>query len=952
MKQPINPFSRFQALVYIPLLLGLILLFIFSETLVHLLTQTWWFDAIGFTEVFWTQISWRILIWIGVFVVYALFLWGQYGLAMRLTRDRPIRYFNDFRLRPYINQLPRYIAAAVILLLALFAATESSASWTIVLKYLNPSEFGVQDPIFQQDIGFYLFQLPLFEMLQIGVLGLLFWGLIIALAVYGIKGEIRPERGWKYFLTGKVKTHLCLLLAAMAVAIAIGFWLERYELLYSPSGVVFGAGYTDVNARLQAYWLMGCVTLAVAGLFILSLWRSGFSLPIIGIFAYIAILLVFNIAYPWFQQQVIVAPNELEKENPYIINNIQFTRQAYGLADVQRESFPAKNQLDRQDLQDNASTLRNIRLWDYRPLQNTYRQLQEIRSYYSFEGVDVDRYSLEGDYRQVMLSAREFDFRRLPNVAKNWVNQRLKYTHGHGVVMSPVNRVTPNGLPEFFIKDIPPSSQVDLTVEQPGIYYGENTTDYVFTGTSTPEFDYPVSADDNAVTNYDGKGGVPIGSFWRRLAYTYQLGSFKILLSNYFTDTSRVHYHREIRDRVTQIAPFLQYDSDPYITVVNGRLKWIIDAYTVSNRYPYSTPLRYSKAVDQSLVEEKPDWSVTPIANPDATIRQVARHQINYLRDSVKVVVDAYDGDVQFFVIDENDPVLATYRKIFPTLFKPSNAIPPEIRAHFRYPRDFFTIQAQMYQAYHMVNPEVFYNREDLWRFPFQNYEGNEVLMQPYYAIMRLPGESKEEFISILPFTPNKKDNMVAWMTARSDGDGYGKLLLYEFPKQELVYGPRQIEARIDQTPNISQQLTLWSQEGSRVIRGDLLVIPIEQSLLYVEPIYLRAERGELPQLKRVIVAYGDQTVMTETLEKSLNAIFGEGQALDTQSPAQLTRESAEQPETSLPNTLSPLVKSALETYQEGQTALRQGDWERYGQTQQELGRLLQRLNEQAEEAN
>ena len=943
MKQSINPFNKYQALVYIPLLLGIVLLFVFSETLVHLLTESWWFTAVGFAEVFWTQITWKILIWIGVFGIYTLFLWSHYGLAMRLTRDRPLYYLNQ-RLQPFIHFIPRYVATAVILMLALIAASNSSSAWEVMLQYLNPSEFGVQDPIFQQDIGFYLFKLPLYETLQQGLLGLLFWGLVLALAVYGFKGEIRPERGWKYFLTGKVKAHLCILLAAIAVVLAVGFWLERYELLYSPTGVVFGAGYTDVHAKLHAYWLMGFVTLSVAGLFILSLWRSGFSLPIIGIFLYITILLLFNVAYPWFQQQVIVAPNELEKERPYIANNIEFTRKAYGLTEVQRESFPVENQLNRQALENNASTIRNIRLWDYRPLQSTYRQLQEIRSYYSFEDVDADRYTLDGESRQVMLSAREFDFQLLPGEAKNWVNRRLKYTHGHGIVMSPVNRVTSNGWPEFFIKDIPPTSQIDLEVDQPGVYYGEKTADYIFTGATTDEFDYPVSSEENAVTRYSGKGGVSIGTFGRRLAYTYQFGSVNILLSKYFNNQSRIHYHRQIRDRVNRIAPFLQFDSDPYIALINGRLQWIIDAYTVSDRYPYSTPSILRNNVPEIL----DDTPIDLINGEGNAIRRIARSRINYLRNSVKVVVDAYDGSVRFFVLDQSDPVLATYRKIFPTLFESSDAIPAEIQAHFRYPRDFFTIQAQMYQAYHMVNPEVFYNREDLWNFPFQKYEDDRILMRPYYAIMRLPAASREEFIMILPFTPNNKDNMVAWMTARSDGEGYGKLLLYEFPKQELVYGPSQIEARIDQTPNISEQLTLWSQQGSRVIRGDLLVIPIEQSLLYVEPIYLRAERAEAPQLKRVIVAYRDQTVMTETLEKSLNAIFGEGQALDSQPSAQPTRK----PSGQLPDAFSPLVKSALETYQQGQAALRQGDWERYGQAQQELERLLRQLNQQTENSN
>ena len=464
--------------------------------------------------------------------------------------------------------------------------------------------------------------------------------------------------------------------------------------------------------------------------------------------------------------------------------------------------------------------------------------------------------------------------------------------------MSPVNRVTSDGLPELFIKNIPPESEIDLVVKAPAIYYGEETQDYIFTGTTTPEFDFP-QGDKNAFTKYDGAGGVPMPNFLRKLAYAYDFGSLKILISNYFTADSRIHYYRQIKERVSHIAPFLRFDSDPYITLIDGRLQWIVDAYTISDRFPYSEPV-------------KPG--------------------INYIRNSVKVLVDAKDGTMKFFVVDENEPVLATYRKIFPNLFQAQNTIPPQIKEHFRYPLDLFKAQAQMYLAYHMNDPQVFYNREDLWRFATENYEGNQQAIKPYYQIMNLPGESKEEFVLILPFTPVSKDNMISWMAARSDGDNYGSMLLYEFPKQKLIYGPFQIEARIDQNPDISQQLTLWSQKGSRVIRGDLLVIPIDDSLLYVEPVYLRAEQGELPELRRVIVAYDKEVVMRPNLEEALTALFGK-----ERSPQ------VAQPSTPV-NADSNLIQQAADAFKKAETAQREGNWAEYGRYQQQLKKVIQQL--------
>lgn len=910
----------------LPWAVALTLLLVFSGSLVHLLTEGWWFESVGYAPVFWLRLRWQLALGLGAFALYAGVLWGTYQIAQRLTRDHPYRFlsrYSDLTQRDQIQRFIHWGAAGLVFVLALGVALQATAAWQTVLQFLNPTAFGIADPIFQRDISFYMFQLPLWQGLQANLLGLLVWSLLIAATIYAFKGEVRPERGWKYFLTGQAKAHLCLLLAAIAVLLAAGFWLDRYGLLYSNSGVIFGAGYTDVHARLQAYWLMGFVTLAVAALFLIALGRSGFSLPIFGIVIYLGLLVLVNGLYPWFQQNFVVEPNELTMERPYIEHNIAFTRAAYNLTSVVSEPFPADNSLDREVLNANEPTVGNIRLWDYAPLLSTYKQLQEIRLYYNFEDVDIDRYTLNGDYRQVTLSARELPVEQLPPEAQNWINRQLKFTHGFGVVMSPVNQVTPNGLPDFFIRNVPPSSTVDLPLDQPRVYYGESTRNYIFTGANTDEFDYPMG-DTNAAYRYTGEGGVPLNSWLRRLAYAFDLGNTRILISNYFTSDTRIHYHRLITDRVRQVAPFLTYDGDPYPAIVDGRIKWILDGYTSSDRYPYSEPLN------------RPDdlISLVDSANP------LMRNGVNYIRDAVKVFIDAYDGTLEFYARDAEDPILATYSRIFPNLFRPIEEMPDIYRQHLRYPQDIFTVQAQMYRAYHMENPEVFYNREDLWRFPEHEEDGAVQPMEPYYIIMKLPRLEREEFLQILPFTPANRDNMIAWMAGGSDGDNYGRLLLYEFPKQELVFGPTQIEARISQTPEISEQLTLWSQQGSGVIRGTLLVIPVEQSLLYVQPIYLRADQGELPELRRVIVAYNERVVMRETLAQSLDAIFGETIA----APPTPTLPGSAAPPT---GTTANLVQAALEAYQNGQQALQQGDWQRYGEAQQQLESLLRQLDQQ-----
>ena len=898
------------AIAFVLIVLGLSL----SSTLIHLFTEIWWFDAVGFTQVLWTRLIWQILIGLLTFVVYSLFLWANYRRAIKSRPVNNLRLIINNSWEVTSRWIVNYSALILICLLALMAATASVENWETILKYLHAAEFDSSEPIFNQDIGFYVFRLPFYESIYYWLWGLMVSAVIVSVLAYGISGAIasNPRVRNGISISQSAKVHLSFLAVAIALLVAWGFWLARYQLLYSPSGVVFGAGYTDVHSKLLAYNLLCLLALVVAVLLIISIRQQRFTLPLSGIGLFFVTLLLVNHVYPWFMQQFIVGPNELVKEKPYIEHNIKYTQAAYHLDDVERQNYAAEAQLDLQSLANNQSTIDNVRLWDYRPLLNTYRQLQEIRLYYKFNDVDVDRYQLDGDYQQVMLAARELDFDRVPQKAQTWVNQRLKYTHGYGLVMSPVNRVTSDGLPELYLKNIPPVSTVNLEIKQPAIYYGEETDHYIFTGTTTPEFDYPLG-DANAFIKYQGKGGVPLSSIWRKLAYAYDQRSLQILISNYFTNQSRIHYYRQIKTRVNHIAPFLRLDHDPYLAVINGRLQWIIDAYTISDRYPYSEPVAGTNILPRNS-------------------------QVNYIRNSAKVVVDAYDGTIKFFVVDENDPVLATYRQIFPDLFSGRDATPPEVKTHFRYPLDLFRLQAQMYLSYHMSDPEVFYNREDMWDFPRQIYEGNEVVVEPYYLMVKLPREKKTGFILILPFTPAKKDNMIAWMAARSNGEDYGKLLQYTFPKQKLVYGPKQIEARIDQTPQISQQFTLWSQAGSKVIRGDLLVIPIEQSLLYIEPVYLRAEQGELPELKRVIVAYDKAVVMEKNLEQSLATIFG-------------TKQVEQQVTSTSPLTDQDIIsiKSAWETYQQAQQALRQGNWTEYGRYQQELGRLLQQLNQDNE---
>jgi uncharacterized membrane protein (UPF0182 family) len=702
-----------------------------------------------------------------------------------------------------------------------------------------------------------------------------------------------------------------LLLGATLLALkGVGFWLDRYEIVFSARGVVVGASYTDVYATLPTLLALAVLAGVASLACVAQIARPGLRLVGGGLIL-LALVWVGGLGiYPALLQTYRVKPNELAFERPFIEHNIRMTRQAYGLDRIEEKEFPADETLDGRALASNEATIKNIRLWDHRPLLRTFAQLQEIRTYYKFVDVDNDRYHVNGEYRQLMLSPRELSYQHLQG-GRNWINEHLTYTHGYGVVVGPVNRVTGEGLPEFFVKDIPPqSSDAFPAVVRPEIYYGELANEYVLVRTRSQELDYP-RGDQNVYTRYQGRGGIPISSWLRRLAFAARFGEPKIILSDDLTPESRILMHRTVAERIQRIAPFFRYDRDPYLVVTDdGRLVWMIDGYTGTDRYPYSDPVRGLG---------------------------------NYVRNSVKATLDAYHGTVTFYLADPTDPIVQAYSRGFPGLLLPLAQMPADLQRHIRYPEDFFAVQARKYATYHMLDPQVFYNREDMWAIPRRTIEGRDREMEPYYTIMRLPEETKEEFILLTLFNPSRRDNMIAWLAARSDPPSYGRLIVYNFPKQKLVYGPRQIDARIDQDPVISQQLALWNQRGSTVIRGSLLAIPIDQSLIYVQPLYLAAsEQGALPELRRVIVAHGNLIAMEPTLEQSLARIFGGRLAAPAAAVAPIGTGA---PPAAPPAGERAVAQRALEIYQRSQDALRRGDWAAYGTEQKRLEDTLRELS-------
>jgi uncharacterized protein len=811
--------------------------------------------------------------------------WWQLGLLLGLMLAVIIK--PDFWLR------------AIALFLSLAIGIIAASLWTKVLPYFHHPNFNINDPIFRQDISFYIFVLPILELLALGLTVIFLYGLVSGTLTYLLSGNSLSQGIFLGFSRSQQR-HLYALGAALMLASAFRYWLARYELLYSRGDVTYGANYADVTVRLPSYGFLSILAGAIA---LLMLW-SIFQLKIHNltkiVFSYLIVMFLLIIVIP-IVQQLIVKPNELAREKPYIERSIAFTRKGFDLKKIEVKTFDPAGKLTYADLEKNQLTISNIRLWDKRPLLQTNRQLQQIRPYYKFLDADIDRYTIknpktttgESQSQQVILAARELDYAAVAPEAQTWVNEHLVYTHGYGFTLSPVNTVGVGGLPDYFVKDIgvdarASKSALEITSDRirasipigyPRIYYGEVSDTNAIAPTTVKEFDYP-SGEENVYNTYSGKGGIAIGSMWRRWLFANYLKNWQMGFTRNFTPETKLMYRRNINKRVRAIAPFLRYDSDPYLVVANANLSkgdiekkwegisnaikpsasatnsspnylyWIIDAYTTTDHYPYSDP---------------------------------GKNQFNYIRNSVKVVIDAYNGSVDFYVANPSDPIINSWIAIFPGLFKPLEQMPPALRKHIRYPVDLLSIQSERLLTYHMEDPQVFYNREDLWRVPNEIYGSEQQPVEPYYLITKLPTEKSEEFILLLPFTPVGRNNLIAWIAGRSDDPDYGKLLVYQFPKQRLVYGPEQIEALINQDPVISEQISLWNRQGSKAIQGNLLVIPIEQSLLYVEPLYLEADRNSLPTLVRVIVAYQNRIVMAETLDAALKALF---QSQATNKPA------------------------------------------------------------------
>jgi uncharacterized protein len=887
---------------------GIILaLLILSGMVSSFFADLWWFEDIGYESVFWKSYMSQYGLWVGGFVLFLILILVHLRIALRSESNLTI----DPRFQAVVEGFARiitWLSYAASVFLAFVMAGMISGTWMDLLAMMNSKPFGLTDPIFGYDVSFYLFTLPFVHSVVSWLIGSTVLIFIAVVLVYVVRQGVSFAFG-RIAISAAARKHLAIIGAQLFILIGVSYWLGRYDVLTSGrSASYFGAGYTDVHAQLPAAWIMAALSLITAAVLIVTLFGRNFKFLVRWVVGYVVAAVVLGMVFPSLMQKFIVNPNEQSKELPYISNNIAFTRYAFDLTRITEKSIDPQYTLAFSDMVKDSATVRNIMLWDYRPLASTLDQLQVIRLYYSFPDVDVDRYRLpDGSYRQVMLSARELDQAKLPQNAQTWVNLNLVYTHGYGIAMAPVNVVTQEGLPELFIRDIPPVAEHGLQIDRPEIYFGEATKRHVVINGNIDEFDYPLG-DKNQMTRYREKAGVSIGSIFRRIMFAFHFGEINMLISGYIGRDSRILYHRLIDERVRRIAPFLAFDKDPYIVIANGRLKWIYDAYTYSSDFPYSKKAQ----------------------------------GFNYIRNSVKIVIDAYNGKTDFYVFDEdNDPMIRVYRSMFPGLFKPQSEFPPELMNHVRYPQDLFDVQSEVYGTYHMSDPQVFYNKEDLWNIATEKLQESTVQMESYYAIMRLPGEPKEEFIQMIPYTPNQRQNMIAWLCGRSDGENYGKLLVYKFPKKEQIYGPMQVIARIDQDPFIAQQLTLWNQQGSSVYRGNLLVIPILEEVFYVQPIYLQATTGKLPELKRVIVAYHNRLAMEATLEEALLKVFrGTAEAAPSASPQPRTATGADQ----VTRGIRDISRSAMEAYNRAVEAQRNGDWARYGQELEKMKKELEAI--------
>jgi uncharacterized membrane protein (UPF0182 family) len=917
-------------------LLGLILL-LALPSIATFYTDWLWFAELGYEQVFFSKLNAQAIIFGATFVVVFLGLIVNLRLAQR-TLNRPHIVLGtgiDGRTIALEGRRLATLATWAAIIIAALLAISAANNWLGWLSFFNSTSFQQADPLLGRDVSYYVFRLPILLAIQRLALATAAFALVGCGLYYVLSGSfvIEARHGvavWpRLRLIPIARRHLGILLAVIFALLAWSTWLQVPQLLLTPGSVVFGASYVDWHARLPFLWASLAAFVAGAGLALVY----GFSVrnwPLPLAIGLVLAIKVVGGGYAGFVQRFVVTPNEQDKERPFIEHNIAATRRAYDLDHVEERQVSGDAELNARDIVENSPTIENVRLWDNQPLLQTFAQIQEIRTYYDFQHVDNDRYRINGKSRQVMLSVRELNNESLPN--RSWVNEHLIYTHGYGLTLGPVNEVTPEGLPVLFVRDIPPVSNVDLKVAEPSVYYGELRNDYVIVRTTAAEFNYPRGNEDER-TFYQGRGGVPLSSLFRRTLFALRFTNLNVLVSAQITRESRIMFRRRITDRVRAIAPFLTFDRDPYPVVSDGRIKWILDAYTTSGDYPYSSP---SNDID-----------------PGA----------NYIRNSVKAVVDAYDGTTTFYLAEPDDPIAQTIGRIFPSLFRPLDEMPPDLRRHVRYPEDIFNVQARIYATFHMTDPLSFYNREDQWQVPVLDSERTATPLQPYYTIMRLPGEKESEFIQMLPFTPRAKDNLAAWMVARSDPDRYGRMLVFRFPKERVVPGPRQVIGRINQDEAISPQITLWNQQGSQVIWGTLLVIPINESLLYIRPLYLQSPQTRIPELKRVTVVYQStkesRIVMHDTLVQALAQIFGRevlaGLPPDRKTSGGLTMPPAaavaqvEAPSPgagpTIPTTSAALIAEMLASYERGDKALREGDLGKYQQEMKRIKDLLDKLS-------
>jgi uncharacterized protein len=885
-------------------LVGLaILVFIFASPVVAVITEYQWYDALGFKDVYSTRLFLQTALFVGSLVVAFVYLAANVLIALRVRSGPGLRAVGIRR--AIVRSATGAIALSAAALIALILSTGAGTQWQALALFQHATATGTTDPVLGQDISFYLLSLPFLHAVVNWALGLAFMGSLLIVALYSWRGDT-----FALNFSPLSIAHLSALLAVFAVALAAWTWLGRYDLLFAHNtNIVWGAAYTDVNARLPILTFEAGGGIVVAGALIANVWVRRVWLPVAAGGVWVA-MLVLGQVYPAVVQGFFVTPNAQSYELPYIQREIAGTRQAYGLSNVTVDNFTGDAPLTAQSVQNDSVTIDNLRLWDPPQLLDTYTQQQGIRTYYHFLNISVDRYTIGTQYKSLEISAREFDYTQLPQSAQNWINEHLQYTHGYGVAASPVNAVVGEGLPDYVVGDVPPTGV--LTVTRPAIYFGEVTkaNDYVIAPTSTKEFDFPQGAQDS-YTNYTGTHGVSLNGANRAL-WSLKLGDFNLLVSGQLTPQSEILYRRNIVDRVSELAPFLSLDGDPYLVVVDGKLYWIMDAYTTGDTYPYAQSTSYQS------------------------------NDINYIRNSVKVVIDAYEGTVDFYIIDPKDPLINAYAATFPHMFKPIDAMPAGLQAHLRVPEDLFNIQVNIYATYHITDPRVFFAREDVWDIPTASSSpgatGSQV--QPYYVLFRLPGEAKPEFLLIMPFTPHGKQNMVSWLAARSDAPNYGKYVAFILPKDKVIFGPQQVANRINQNPAVSRDFTLFHQAGSTVQQGNLLVVPVGDSFLYFEPIYLRASQAQsLPELKKVILADQNTVVYTDTLQEAIDALVGNstGQPPPTGPPSTtLSAAQVAQIET--------LITQANLHYTAAYTALKAGDLTTFASEMAQVGQILQQL--------